>query len=712
MNQAQSYRSIRRRDASPSLPGRFPGTAGRLRGILAGLLLAAAATGFAGASQPTAAGERPEDLQPFVQRLEREGIAIEVSLDPLDPGRRPGEFREGDEVRVRLAVTDTLSGAPMTTLYPAAWMDRLPEVELGEPDVGSCKEKVQNFVGGGLLAVPELDLNTYYVLALNDEASVSVVDPLFGFGGSKLLTTVLLESPGEDWELTRRQDRLFISLPRRNRVAVVDTAIWKVTGHADVGPVPTRLLLQEDEQYLWAAFEGGLDASGRTLASGVSVVDPRGLVEVARLTTGRGSHEIALAEGDRWAFVSNTEDGTVSVLDVARLAKVKDVPVGTEASSLAYSPIGHAVYVTDRKTGEIAVIDARHHGILARIQAEPGLGQIRFTPDGRWGLVVNTPESLIHIIDAATHRIVQTGQTDTGPDQVTFSDELAYLRHQGSDTVLMIPLALIGREGEPIPVVDFPGGEEPPGLTSMPSSAETIIQAPGAAAVLVANPMDGAIYYYKEGMAAPMGHFSNYGRMPRAVEVVDRSLREVEPGVYETMAQMRRPGRYDLAVFVDSPRVVSCFPVEVQENPRLARQRDRLPVAVALETSRTDAAVGEPVTVRLEVTDRVTGRPRADLRDVQVMTLLAPGVWHRRHPARALGEGVYEVEFAPPRSGVYYVFVEIPSQKLAFQEGPSTVLQVHAAKPGSEGVEPAELPSLEAVLEAARNGRTPDSSPR
>jgi hypothetical protein len=51
-------------------------------------------------------------------------------------------------------------------------------------------------------ARPDVDLNTYYVLALNQEANISVIDPLLGFGTSKLLTLVILKSPGEDWELT------------------------------------------------------------------------------------------------------------------------------------------------------------------------------------------------------------------------------------------------------------------------------------------------------------------------------------------------------------------------------------------------------------------------------------------------------------------------------------------------------------------------------
>ena len=44
--------------------------------------------------------------------------------------------------------------------------------------------------------------------------------------------------------------------------------------------------------------------------------------------------------------------------------------------------------------------------------------------------------------------------------------------------------------------------------------------------MLVANAADQAVYYYREGMAAPMGTFKTYSCEPLAVMVVDRSLRE------------------------------------------------------------------------------------------------------------------------------------------------------------------------------------------
>ncbi|MFW6175992.1 MAG: YncE family protein, partial [Acidobacteriota bacterium] len=357
-------------------------------------------------------------------------------------------------------------------------------------------------------------------------------------------------------------------------------------------------------------------------------------------------------------------------------------------------------------------LDTESLEIAARIEAEAGLGEIRFAPDGRLGFLVNPEEDELHIIDAAGGKIVQTGDMEAGPNGVGFSDELAYVRHRDSDIILMIPLDEVGREGAPVPVVDFPGGQHPAGRSALPSPAPGIIQAPGATAVLVANPGDKSIYFYKEGMAAPMGHFKNYSRQPRAVKVVDRSLREIEPGVYETAVKLRRSGEYDLAFFLDAPRMVHCFDLEVGENPQLAdeRKRELGPVGVRFRLEETRVPLGEEVTVRFQLIDSVERRPRRGVEDVEVLTFLAPGIWQKRHVAEevsapaprpaetpdgsATGDsgaeagaeegGLYEVRFQPPRPGVYYVFVQSASQGLAFNRSPYATLRVDAAETKAE----------------------------
>lgn len=608
---------------------------------------------------------RAEESQKAVQ----EGISVELSVQRSDG--TPGPVMEGQDARVTLKVTDKLTGNPLTGLYPGAWIDKLHR-QGAEPDTG-CKKKVEAFIGGSLLSRPAMDLNVYYVLALNEDATISVVDPLFGYGNSKLLTMVFLKSPGADWALTPGGETLFVSMPDANRVAVVDTTSWKVRTEIETGARPRRLGLQPDGQYLWVAWDG---KDSGTL-SGVSVIDARKLAKVAEIPTGKGGHDLVFSDDNRFVFVTNEADGTVSVVDVAKLAEVRDVPVGAKPVSIAWSTQAQAAYVASAGDGVIAAVDGSGAEPRARIQVSPGIGRIRFAPGGRLAFVVQTEKNVVHIVDAASNRLVQTADVEKEPDQVAFSDELAYVRHKGSEIVLMIPLKTVGEAGRPVPVVDFPGGQHPPGRLPLATPADGVIQAPGAAAVLVANPEDKAIYYYKEGMAAPMGHFQNYGKQPRAVLVVDRTLRELKPGVYETTAKMTGAGDYELALYIDSPKLFQCFPVKLAEDPLLARSR-KLPLGVELQSGKSTVGVGEDVRVRFKLTDPADGSPRTGLQDVRVLTFLSPGIWQQRHWASEVEKGLYEIHFKPPEAGVYFVFVEVASAGLQLQKSPFLVLTAEA----------------------------------
>lgn len=600
------------------------------------------------ATAPTEAGTR--------QQVEMGGVGIDFRIEPLQTG---GAVREGQQVRFRFTLTDTTTGIPLAGISPAAWMDLLPPEETHDPD--RCLNKVRHFLGGSLLAKAELDLNVFYVVVLNEDATLTVVDPLFSFGNSKLLALVRLTSPGRDWVLSADRRRLFVSLPETNAVAVVETDSWQVSTHIPTAGAPQRLVLQPDGGYIWAAYDGVEPGQG---GSGVAVIQPTSLSERKRLVTGHGRHDIALRGDNRYAFISNAEDGTVAVVDVHRLEVVRTLATGPQPVSLTWSEAARSLYVAHAGDGSIVAIDGERLEISARLPTEPGLAQIRATPDGRLVLAVNPETDVLHVIDASRNRVVQSGPVGRGPDQLAFSDSLVYIRHRGTDAILMVPLKALGDPGTPIPLVDFPGGEKPPG--ALASLGAAVVRAPGAGAVLVANTADGMIYYYKEGMAAPIGAFQNYGRRPQAVLVVDNSLRERAPGVYETSAQLRRPGLYDVAFFLDAPRAVSCFPVEVEVDPQRAAQRQRRSVQVRalVENGTLRVARGAEVRLTLEVRDPHSGVLRAGLGDLHAMVFLAPGHWHTHQRARDLGAGHYEVTIRVPEAGVYYVYAESASAGL------------------------------------------------
>lgn len=627
-------------------------SAGRLAGFVACVALAAAAAAAqeedAQAETAAAVGGR--------NRIVQEGIAVDFQIESV---ARPGAaVMEQDAAVVRFRLSDAASGAPIKGVRPAAWLDLRKGVRV------ACKDKVGSFLQSSLAYRPDVDLNSYYIVTLNDKASVSVIDPILSFGTSKLVTRVLLPSPGEDWALSGDGKRLFVSAPAANQVVAIDTTSWKVVASLLAGNRPTRVTFQPDGKYLWVA-----DAAASR--GGVTVIDPAALRVVKRIATGAGRQDIAFSVDSRQAFVASPRSGSVAVVDVASLRKVREIRTGQPVTALAYSTAAQALYGVSEKGDSIFVSDGAR--ITARIKALPGLAGLRFSPDGRWGLALAPASNRVVVIDASVNRVAHMVDIGEQPDQVSFTGEFAYVRAAGSEQVSMIPLSALATPNRP-PVTRFPGGQNAPANSKYRSVASAIVAAPEGKSVLVANPPDKAIYYYTQGMAAPMGSFQTYGLEPRAVLVIDRSLRETAPGVYAAEVVPPRSGTYDVAFLLDSPRVLHCFTASVKAN-LLARKERGVPFNIEYLVDDRSLVVGEARPLRFRLTDAATGDPMPAVRDVRVLAFLAPGVWHKRVDARPVGDGVYEVSLAVPRRGVYYVFVESPSAKVRYNQLPHLILQ-------------------------------------
>ena len=192
--------------------------------------------------------------------------------------------------------------------------------------------------------------------------------------------------------------------------------------------------------------------------------------------------------------------------------------------------------------------------------------------------------------------------------------------------------------------------------------------------MIFANPADQMIYYYSEGMAAPMGNFQNYQRVPRAVMVVDRSLREEMLGVYSTTARLPKAGVYNVSVLLDSPRILHCFEVSAKSNPSI-KEDEKTAFQIEYLNKETPLTASEDYKVRFRLTDTRTKRPIA-AKDVGVLVCLSPGIWQERNIARSLGDGIYEITINVPETGVYLLFVESPSQRLRYRDLP--YLTLHA----------------------------------
>lgn len=529
------------------------------------------------------------------------GIAVGLEVTPR-------ALTEGDTMRVAFTLRDE-SGTPLENARPAAWL---------APAGRDCTSEAARFLGGGITDRASVDFNNYYVLALNDDATISVVDPRFSFGGSQLLALVPLAGRGEDWALTPDGDTLYVSMPAAGKIAVIDTRAWKVRRNVDVGGAPSQVVLRDGR--LWVVT-----------GQGIAVIENERVLE--------------RRSGDAIAF---DDRGNALVLDRGVIQTVSVAP----RSFIAWSKAAQMLYAADPESGRVVAI--RGTKVAASIDVEKGFSQLRFTPDGRYAFLPTPGANIVQVIDTASNRIVQIADIPDGPDQVTFTETLAYVRRRGSETVMMIPLQRIGA-ADSIGVADFTGGQHPLGAGRFPSLADSIVEAPVGPAVLVANPKDRSIYYYKEGMAAPMGGFKNGSREPRAVLVVDRSLRERSKGLYATTAVVNDPGKYNVVFFLDAPRVVTCFPVEVTERAENAAKRANAAYVEPL-VQVTSAQAGTPAQVSFRIADAATRRTR-EAGAVEVVVMQAPGIWQRRMTAEPSSDGHYAIQITPPSAGTYFVYV-------------------------------------------------------
>lgn len=594
--------------------------------VIAGAFAGAAAVGID--ALPWSSPSTPE--------FSREGLHVRFDA-AIRPPRTPDEAAE---TTVRFRVED-VDGHPVTGLRPFAWIS----TREGEsaPDEAACRRLVGSFTAGMLSARPAADLNAYLVLAMNHDNTISVINPQVAFSRTKLEHLVTLGGYPVDWTLGPR-GRVFLTVPSANRVSVVDTQRFLVAANVVVGRKPVRVALHPDGRTLWV----GNDGDGT-----VTVVDGERNVATATVQVGAGHHEFAFTgEGDVWVTSSGSAEAVA--IDPRTREVVARVNVGDGAIDAAWSGAANAILLANGRTGELVVVDGTSRREVERVRLAPGIHAAHVDPTGRWVFVVNPATATVTILDASdTSRRHEIGGL-VRPDTVVFTPRQAYIRDAGSARVQLLELASLERDAPPAK------GDIRIGQAAPSASRDLGIIAPAAAApdgggVIFANPADKALFFYAEGMMAPMGTHANYTREPRGVLLLDRTLREVEPGIYGTTVPLRGRGPFDVAFVLESPRIVECLawdPGDVgseDETPHTA-------VRMTVEDEGTQLQSRRPATIRFRLSDP-SGPIHAH--EVRALVFREPGTWQARPAVRRTGAGFFAVEFVPPEPGRYRLLIGV-----------------------------------------------------
>lgn len=596
-------------------------------------------------------------------RLSRDGVTVEFEARPLEGS----ELREGAFANVRFKVTEQNSGQPLSGMAPGAWLDPAQNAPAEATRDASCKARVALFLKSSIGARPLLDLNSYFLLVLNKDASLTVIDPTVSVGGVTS-TLARIELPGKpmDWVAAGDDRQVFVSMPDLGQVAVIDTETFRRVASLDAGEQPVRVTLQPDQRRLWVGNNSQDPAKG-----GVTVIDVPSRSTLKFFNTGTGHHEIAFSADSRFAYVSNRDSGTLSIIDIAEMRIVKTLEVGPHPLSVSYSALSQAVYVADGQEGSISVIDARSHQLRHKVKAEQGLGPMRFSSDGRYGIVLNTLENRALVLDASNDRLIHSIPVAAEPYQLTFTKGYAYVRGLASPKVSMINLGSLGEGREPI-VQGFEAGPAAPRQAGDLPLAQGLSVARDNNSVFVVNPVDNTTYFYAEGMNAPMSGYTNRGHQARAAIVIDRSLREVSPGVYGSTIKMPAAGKFDVAFLLNQPQIIHCFSTEVAPAPGTVQHKG---VRAEFMAPSQPAVQHSAYTAKVRILGE-DGKPRSGLKDLSMRYFLAPSSLARSVALEEAGDGVYQARLQLGEPGAWYLHLQSPSLGRRFAENNYTSLRV------------------------------------
>lgn len=493
--------------------------------------------------------------------LEREGLGLRVKMQPVGQGNRVHPER-GEDVELRLSIRRLADGQPLSNLPIGAWLDR--EVSPLSGAVPVCGQRVAEFLSGSLLTRPLVDLTGYWVITMDREGSISVLDPAVVFAGrSSLYKAIQLGGRPFDWVKTPDDAQLFVALPEQRAIAMVDLRRLQLQRKVAVPGRPTRLALQPDRRLMWAALraESLPDAANHKLDSTDRLVALDALTGdfLHHINLPIGHHEIAFSEDSRYAYVSSRDAGRLQVIETASGDTQQNVELGGQLLSIVSLSHPRRIWVIDGEQGVVHRLDGQGKQV-DRVVLSPGLGPARSSPDGRHVLIVNPMQHQVHILSAHSAEVLNTITISGQPYDVMFSELYAYVRALDSDQVALFPLAQLP---DPEPQYIAAGTAPLSATPDLPiaSSMTTNYEQTGAFFVV---PSERTVYHYMEGMNAPDRSLRTYGHTPLAAMVAQRGLREVAPGEYAATFQPPASGRMVLALAADSPIVRECIGVQVE----------------------------------------------------------------------------------------------------------------------------------------------------
>ncbi len=523
-------------------------------------------------------------------------------------------------------------------LHPGAWIR--PRIKGRK----SCHDAVRQYLSQGINPTQDVSLNGFSLITLNADHSIAIMDPRLDLATSNLIALTRLDSRVADWALSDNQQVLYVTLPDKQQLQVLDPVTGLIKQTIKLDSRPAQIVVLNQSPLLWIASEN--DGS-------VYLVDSRKQQGIKQFKIGSGQVSMAYDQDHQHLFAYSAGDGKLVTIDVATRGKLFMHQLQPGLKGISYASHSNQLYLADPGRDFLVSLLPESIAKPGKIPMAAHSNGVHVAPNG-WIFAYDGKKALLNLVNPETQKLTHVLQFRHGFDQIFFSNHYAYIRHTGSANVSLINLNSLRADVEP-GVIEVPFGSNSPDTNKNQKLLSAIAVLPDGHSTIITNPVDRTLFLFMEGgMKAPMNAFKVWTEAPLAVLVHDRSLREVKAGMYETATKIKRAGKYEIVIYVPELSFSRCLPLAVSQSSPLVTISQIKRYTINLASKKYIAGS----TVRLQIDIRDNKGTSPDINKISVLLFRPGGNWQQRVYAVRQADGNYGCDIIFPKPGNYKLVVQ------------------------------------------------------
>ena len=287
--------------------------------------------------------------------------------------------------------------------------------------------------------------NRMYVTNYNDD-TVSVINT----ADNSVIATVTIGNTPNDIAFDSTNDRMYYSLGNwladiTKKIRTIDTADHSVSSNiATAEPIAWGIAFdsKNDRMYVvnWNGWSRDYPRIVAPDNATVSVINTANNSEIATITVGDRSYDIAFDSANDRMYVTNYADDTVSVISTANNSVIATVSVGEYPYGIAFDSANDRMYVTNYADDTVSVISTANNSVIATVSVGENPHGIAFDSANNRMYVTSPRDNTVSVIDTANNSVIDTISVGESPKGIAFDpvNNRMYVTNRGDDTVSVI----------------------------------------------------------------------------------------------------------------------------------------------------------------------------------------------------------------------------------------------------------------------------------